>query len=73
MALISFIPESLWIIFVFSLLVPLFLPSQAFLAGFLIPILVKGWFEMGVMAFFLSALAGHTGFKNFLARQVKTS
>jgi len=73
LALISFVPETLWIIFVFSLLVPLFLPSQAFLAGFLIPILVKGWFEMSVMAFFLSALAGHTGFKNFLVRQIKTS
>ncbi len=71
LVLISFIPESLWIILVFSLMVPLFLPSQAFLAGFLVPILVKGWFEMGVMAFFLSALAGHNGFRNYMVNTLR--
>lgn len=66
--LIGFIPEMLVIIATFGLLVNLFLPAETavFLAGFLIPILVKAWFEMIVIALFISALAGNVGFREFL-------
>ncbi|MEM2339243.1 MAG: hypothetical protein QXW83_03475 [Nitrososphaerales archaeon] len=66
LVLVAFIPECFWIILTFSIFVPLFIPSQAALSGFLIPILVKAWFEIGVMSFFISALAGHEGFKSFV-------
>jgi hypothetical protein len=42
------------------------IPSQAFLSAFLTTILVKAWFEVSVMSFFMSALAGHVGFKSFV-------
>jgi LytS/YehU family sensor histidine kinase len=64
--LLGFIPETIWIITVFLLFVPLFIPSQAFLAAYLSAILVKAWFEVCVMSFFMSALAGHEGFKSFI-------
>jgi LytS/YehU family sensor histidine kinase len=64
--LIGFVPEALWIILVFLQLVPLLIPSQAFLSAFLTSILVKASFEVCVMSFFMSALAGHEGFKSFI-------
>jgi LytS/YehU family sensor histidine kinase len=64
--LLGFIPETIWIVTVFLLFVPLFIPSQAFLATYLSAILVKAWFEVCVMSFFMSALAGHEGFKSFI-------
>jgi riboflavin transporter FmnP len=66
LVLIAFIPEAIVIIALFALLVPLFIPSLAFLSGLLLPILVKALFEMVVMGFFMSALAGHEGFKSFV-------
>jgi len=66
--LIGFIPEALWIIATFSLLVPLFLPNLApFISGLWAPILVKATFEVAVMAFFTSTVAGHRGFRAFVA------
>jgi|SRR3989304_3054000 len=64
--LISFIPEALWIAAVFLLFVPFFIPSQAFLSLYVPTILLKAWFEVSVMGFFMSALAGHEGFKTFV-------
>ncbi|MEM3088633.1 MAG: LytS/YhcK type 5TM receptor domain-containing protein [Candidatus Bathyarchaeia archaeon] len=64
--LIGFIPECIWIALVFSVFVPLLIPQSAFLAAFLVPILAKAWFEVSVMGAFMSALAGHNGFKNFV-------
>jgi LytS/YehU family sensor histidine kinase len=64
--LVGFVPEALWIMLVFLQLVPLFIPSQAFLSAFLTSILVKASFEVCVMSFFMSALAGHEGFKSFI-------
>ena len=63
--LIGFLPEALWIAVVFTVLSPLFLPSLAFLPTLAVPVIVKGTFEMVVMAFFVAALAGHRGFKSF--------
>lgn len=65
--LLGFIPEMLWIIAVFLLFVPFFIPSQSFLSAYLSTILVKAWFEVCVMSFFMSALAGHEGFKSFVS------
>lgn len=64
--LVSFVPEGVWIALVFPVFVPLFVPSQAFLSLFLPTILVKAVFEVCVMGFFMSALAGHEGFKSFV-------
>jgi len=64
--LLAFIPESIWLYVVFSILVPLILPNELFLSALVIPILAKAWFEVTVMAFFMSALVGHSGFKRFL-------
>ena len=64
--LVGFVPEAIWIMAVFLLFVPLFIPSQAFLSAYLTTILVKAWFEVCVMSFFMSALAGHKGFKSFI-------
>ena len=65
--LIGFIPEALWIIATFSLLVPLFLPGLApFMSGLWAPILIKATFEVTVMAFFTSTLGGHKGFRAFI-------
>jgi len=70
--LISFIPEALWIAAVFILFVPFFIPSQAFLSLYLPTILVKASFEVGVMGFLMSALAGHDGFKTFVFNYLRT-
>jgi len=65
---LSFLPEALWIILVFAVMVPVMLPmAPAFLHGLWAPILIKGLFEVGVMAFFMTALVGHEGFKRFVA------
>jgi LytS/YehU family sensor histidine kinase len=64
--LVGFVPEAIWIMSVFLLFVPLFIPSQAFLSAYLTTILVKAWFEVSVMSFFMSAITGHVGFKSFI-------
>ena len=65
--LIGFVPEALWIVLVFTLLAQIFLPNAAgFLGTLVVPILVKATFEVAVMSFFMTALAGHTGFKKFV-------
>lgn len=65
---LSFAPEALWIVLVFAVMVPALLPAAPeFLHGLWAPILIKGLFEIGVMAFFMAALVGHEGFKRFVA------
>ncbi len=63
--LVGFIPEAIWITAVFTVLSPFFLPSLTFMPTLAIPILIKGTFEMFVMAFFVAALSGHEGFRSF--------
>lgn len=71
--LLSYLPEAAWIYAVFSIMVPILLPgSPAFLYGLWLPILVKGVFEVSVMAAFMSALGGHVGFRNFVANNLRT-
>jgi len=71
--LLSYIPEAIWIYAVFSVFVPLLLPgAPEFLYGLWLPILVKGVFEISVMAAFMTALGGHVGFKNFVLNNLRT-
>jgi LytS/YehU family sensor histidine kinase len=71
--LFSFIPEAIWIYVLFTIFVPLFLPDQAILSAFVIPILAKAWFEMAVMSVFTTAIAGHNGFRVFLDHYLQTT
>jgi LytS/YehU family sensor histidine kinase len=71
--LLSFIPEAVWIYALFTMFVPLFLPNQAILSAFVIPILAKAWFEMAVMSVFATAIAGHKGFRVFLDHYLQTT
>jgi LytS/YehU family sensor histidine kinase len=69
--LLGFVPEAIWIALVFKVFVPLFIPSQAFLSVILPTILAKATFEVCIMGFFTSALAGHEGFKSFVYTYLK--
>ncbi|RLF16531.1 MAG: hypothetical protein DRJ97_00575 [Thermoprotei archaeon] len=66
----GFIPEALWIYVVFKALVWFFVaePVAHILSEVVVwQILSKASFEVVVMAFFVSALAGHEGFKSVVA------
>jgi len=69
--LFGFVPEAVWIYALFMVFVPIFMPNQAFLSGFVIPILTKAWFEIAVMSVFTSAIAGHNGFRAFLGHYLQ--
>lgn len=71
--LLGFVPEAAWIYVLFTVFIPFFIPNQAFLSAFLAPILTKAWFEIVVMSVFTSAIAGHSGFRAFLAHYVRTT
>jgi LytS/YehU family sensor histidine kinase len=71
--LLGFVPEAAWIYMLFTVFIPVFMPNQAFLSAFLVPILTKAWFEIVVMGVFTSAIAGHSGFRAFLAHYVRTT
>lgn len=71
--LLGFVPEAAWICMLFTVFIPVFMPNQAPLSAFLVPILTKAWFEIVVMSVFTSAIAGHSGFRAFLAHYVRTT
>jgi len=71
--LLGFVPEAVWIYVLFTVFIPVFMPNQAPLSAFLVPILTKAWFEIVVMSVFTSAIAGHSGFRAFLAHYVRTT
>lgn len=65
--LIAYLPESLFTIFFFLGLVPIFLgPAPWFSFGWLISVIVKGWLETLIMAVFLVALMRNAGFSNLV-------
>ncbi len=65
--LIGYIPECIFTVFFFQVLVAIFLPFAAqFLIPLLVPILVKAWIEIGIMSFFMAALIGNKGFSDFV-------
>jgi LytS/YehU family sensor histidine kinase len=71
--LVSFVPEAAWIYALFTIFIPIFMPNQAILSGFVIAILTKAWFEIAVMSVFTSAIAGHSGFKVFVGHYLQTT
>jgi len=65
--LIGYIPECVFTVFFFQILVAIFLPFIAqFLIPLVIPILIKAWIEIGIMSFFMAALIGNNGFSDFV-------
>ncbi|RLI31194.1 hypothetical protein DRO48_01425 [Candidatus Bathyarchaeota archaeon] len=67
--LVGYVPECLYTIFFFKVLVAVFLPAIAgFLIAFLVPILIKAWIEMVLMSVYIGALVGNAGFTRFVQR-----
>jgi riboflavin transporter FmnP len=68
--LLGYVPECLFTVFFFMVIIPLFAPPAAasFLVTLLMPILVKAWIEMGLMGFYMAALVGNQGFTNLVSR-----
>jgi thiamine transporter ThiT len=66
---VGFIPETALTWFYFQNLVPFFVSGGSFWAPALaLPVLIKGWFEMTIIAFITVALVGNEPFKVFLGR-----
>jgi thiamine transporter ThiT len=69
--LVGFIPEAILTWFYFISIVPLFVAGASFWAPTLaLPVLIKAWAEMIVIAFLTVALIGNAGFRSFLGRLV---
>jgi riboflavin transporter FmnP len=68
--LLGYVPECLFTVFFFMVIIPLFAPPAAasFLVTLLMPILAKAWIEMGLMGFYMAALVGNQGFTNLVSR-----
>ena len=64
--LVSYIPECIFTIVYFVLLMPYFLGSGG--SGFLLYIIPKAWAEVTVISFLMGALAGNQGFITFVRR-----
>ncbi len=68
---VGYIPESILTWFYFVNLVPLFVPGASFWAPALaIPVEVKAWIEMTIIAFLTVALIRNAAFRSFLGRLV---
>jgi LytS/YehU family sensor histidine kinase len=68
--MLGYVPEAIYTVFFFRVLVFLFLPSSsaAYMSTLVVPILAKGSIEMGIMSFFTSSLTGNVGFSQFVER-----
>ena len=65
--LVGYVPEFIFTIIFFIVLVPLVLgPAPWLTTGLLISILAKAWFETFVMSGFMGVLAGNMGFTTFV-------
>ena len=65
--LAGFVPEAILIWFYFVNIVPLFVSGGSYWAPALaLPVFVKAWAEMIIIAFLAVALTGNTGFRSFL-------
>jgi len=65
--LVGYVPEFLFTVFFFLVLVPFFIAGAEIWAPIvLLTIAVKAWAEMTLISFFMSALAGNTGFNRFI-------
>jgi hypothetical protein len=69
--LVGFIPEAILTWYYFVNIVPLFVVGASFWAPTLaLPVLIKAWAEMIIIAFLTVALIGNAGFRSFLGRLV---
>jgi len=67
--LLGYVPECLFTIAFFLVLIPVFAPSAAaYLTPLLVPITVKAWIEMSIMGFYMAALIGNQGFTQLMER-----
>ena len=65
--LAGYVPECIFTVFFFQVLVAIFLPLiSQFVIPLLVPILIKAWIEVGIMGFFMAALVGNSGFSDFV-------
>lgn len=68
--LASYIPECVYTILFFLYVVPYFYGG---VWSFMIPIVIpKAWVEITIMSFLMGALAGNTGFKDFVLKSLYT-
>ncbi|RLF10868.1 MAG: hypothetical protein DRJ98_05075 [Thermoprotei archaeon] len=68
--LIGYVPECLFTIAFFLVLIPAFAPPPVagYLVPLLVPILTKAWIEMTIMGFYMAALVGNQGFTHLVSR-----
>jgi len=65
LVLLSYVPECLFTIFYFTVLLPYVIGvGGTFLLAFVLP---KAWLEIAFMSFFMAALIGNSGFNSFIA------
>ena len=65
LVLLSYVPECLFTIFYFTVLLPYVVGvGGPFLLAFILP---KAWLEIAFMSFFMAALVGNNGFNSFIA------
>jgi LytS/YehU family sensor histidine kinase len=66
LTLLAYVPESIYTVFYFLFAVQLVgIPAMAFMIPLVIP---KAWIEILVMSLLMGALAGNTGFREFVGR-----
>jgi len=69
----SYVPECLFTIVFFKVFIPLFVPAASkYLVGLLVPILVKAWTEIAVVAALISMLTRSKGFSDFLRKYLSS-
>ncbi|MEM3464197.1 MAG: hypothetical protein QXL91_04975 [Candidatus Bathyarchaeia archaeon] len=74
--LIGYIPECIYTLFFFIVLVTILLPDVAAFFTFIfgsiwalaLSVLAKAWVEMALLGFFMGALVGNSGFNDFVGR-----
>jgi len=71
--IVGYLPEFVFTILLFELLVPIFVPMAApFLLPLLAGILIKAWIEIFAMSFYMGATVGNSGFSNFIRNHFLT-
>ncbi len=66
LTLMAYVPESIYTVLYFLFVVQLVgIPAMAFMIPLVIP---KGWIEILVMSLLMGALAGNTGFRDFVGK-----
>jgi len=64
LVLLAYVPEFLFTVFFFLALIPFFFGWMS--VPLVISISIKAWMELGVMSVLIGALAGNSGFRDFM-------